>query len=438
MTQIATAPAMIPTPGTGGPQSSPQSAAQRRELARRHFFTGTPGRMRIAAAIASALCLAFGLAGFLGLRGVDGSTERAKANTEQVVRVRTIYADLLAADAAVTNGFLLGGQESAQNRQTYDEAMARVASNIATAASAQKADGKALAQLNAEVQDYATNVDRARTYNRDAKPVGAQYLRIAGSELRATALPIADAIANANEKRADEELTVGGFGSLVVGVGILALGVLAALAIWLARRTHRYLNVPLTAATVLVAGALSLAITHIAQVSSTMSTVADGDYRAAVSLAQARAAAYDAKANESLTLIARGSGSAYESAYAESVRKANEALGETVLASPGDNALQSRFHDYTNTHAKIRGADDDGDWNAAVELATSTANGSANQTFSAFDESASKVLSTKLSSIVAAFDKVGGGLLPIIVGLASALAALLAGRSMSKRIEEYR
>ena len=77
MTQIATAPAMIPTPGTGGPQSSPQSAAQRRELARRHFFTGTPGRMRIAAAIASALCLSFGLAGFLGLRGVDGSTERA-------------------------------------------------------------------------------------------------------------------------------------------------------------------------------------------------------------------------------------------------------------------------------------------------------------------------------------------------------------------------
>ncbi len=234
-------------------------------------------------------------------------------------------------------------------------------------------------------------------------------------------------------------MTVGGFGSLVVGVGILALGVLAALAIWLARRTHRYLNVPLTAATVLVASALSLAITHIAQVSSTMSTVADGDYRAAVSLAQARAAAYDAKANESLTLIARGSGSAYESAYAESVRKANEALGETVLASPGDNALQSRFHDYTNTHAKIRGADDDGDWNAAVELAHVDRQRIGElQTFSAFDESASKVLSTKLSSIVAAFDKVGGGLLPIIVGLASALAALLAGRSMSKRIEEYR
>ncbi len=185
MTQIATAPAMIPTPGAGGTQSFPQSAAQRRELARRHFFTGTPGRMRSAAAIASALCLAFGLAGFLGLRVAwTCSTERAKANTEQVVRVRTIYADLLAADAAVTNGFLLGGQESAQNRQTYDEAMARVASNIATAASAQKADGKALAQLNAEVQDYATTVDRARTYNRDAKPAGAQYLRIAWSSGR--------------------------------------------------------------------------------------------------------------------------------------------------------------------------------------------------------------------------------------------------------------
>lgn len=432
MTQIATQPV------AGTSAAAPEASVQRRQDARRHYFTGTPGRMRIGAAVASALCLAFALAGFLGLRSVDGSVDRASANTEQVVRVRAIYADLLAADAAVTNGFLKGGQESAANRQTNDDALARVAANIATAASAQRADGKALAELNTQVQQYAGNVDRARTYNREAKPVGAQYLRIAGSELRSSALPIADAIATANEKRAADELGVGGSGGLVVGVGILTLAVLAAIGVWLARTTHRYINVPLTTAVLLVAGALTLAISHIVSVSGTMSTVRDGDYAAAVSLAQARAASYDAKANESLTLVARGSGAAYEAAYEDSVTLARAKLEETRKADSGQSGLISQFGAYTATHEAIRSADDDGDWNAAVELATSEQAGSANVAFAQFAGSAEKVLTAKLQSIVSAFDKTGGGLLPVLVGLASALAALLAGRSMSKRIEEYR
>ncbi|GAA1793227.1 hypothetical protein [Nostocoides veronense] len=437
MTQIATQPA-APAPPQQGLAGG--TAAQRRALARRHYFTGTPGRMRIASAVAAALCVAFALAGFLGLRGVDGAVDRASANTEQVVRVRAIYADLLAADAAVTNGFLKGGQERAENRKTYDDAMQRVATNIAAAASAQPADGKALAVLNAEVQAYAGNVDRARTYNREAKPVGAQYLRIAGTELRAEGLPIANAIAEANQTRADQELKLSGYSGLVVGVGVLTLGVLAAIAIWLARRTHRYLNVPLSAALLLVATALAMSISHIAQVSSTMNKVADGDYRAAVSLAQARAAAYDAKANESLTLIARGSGAAYEKAYDASVALASQQLDDLLQADPAQNNLRRTFAAYTDTHQAIRTADDGGDWNEAVDLATTpdTETASSNGAFRAFSTAADGVLDAKLKSIVAAFDRIGGGLLPLLVGLGAALAALLAGRAMSKRIEEFR
>lgn len=436
MTQIATAPT---APGAAGSwPSASQSAAQRRALARRHYFTGTPGRMRIAAAVASALCLTFALAGFLGLRGIDESVDRAAANTEQVVRVRAIYADLLAADAAVTNGFLNGGQESAENRTTYDDAMARVATSIAAAAAAQQADGKALAALNAEVQSYVSNVDRARTYNREIKPVGAQYLRIAGTDLRAKALPIAAAIAEANEQRADQELSVGALGGLVIGIGALTLGAMIAIATWLARRTHRYVNVPLTAAIVLVGAALALAVSHIVTVGTTMSKVDSGDYAAAVSLARARAAAYDAKANESLTLIARGSGAAYEAAYEGSAQAATDRLADMVRADSTQTRLPSLLTAYTATHAAIRDADNGGDWNAAVELATSTTDGSANATFSAFDTAAKDVLNTQVTNIVRAFDQIGGRYLPWASGLAAALAALLAGRAMSQRIEEYR
>lgn len=442
MTQIASTPTTPSAVGAGQPggavSTATSGAAERRAQSRRHYFTGTPGRMRLMAAIASALCLAFALAGFTGLRGVQTSVDRASANTEQVVRARAIYADLLAADAAVTNGFLVGGLESAASRKTYDEAMARVAENIATAASAQGADGKALAALNEKVQNYAANIDRARTYNREGKPVGAQYLRIAGTDLRAQALPIADAVATANEGRAEDAYGIGAPGWLALGTGLVALGGLLAIAVWLARRTHRYVNLPLTAAILLVGAALGLAAWHVTQVANTLNDARNGEYKAATALAQARAAAYDAKANESLTLIARGSGQTFEKAYQDSSAKTLDKLQELVNADPAQDSLRSRFGAYTVKHSAIRKADDSGDWTGAVKLATSDAADSANDTFRQFDQAASTVLAQEVKSITTAFDRIGGWLLPWVAGGAAALAALLAGRSMSRRIEEYR
>ena len=152
----------------------------------------------------------------------------------------------------------------------------------------------------------------------------------------------------------------------------------------------------------------------------------------------ARAAAYDAKANESLTLIARGSGAVYEAAYEGSAQAATDRLADMVRADSTQTRLPSLLTAYTATHAAIRDADNGGDWNAAVELATSTTDGSANATFSAFDTAAKDVLNTQVTNIVRAFDQIGGRYLPWASGLAAALAALLAGRAMSQRIEEYR
>ena len=72
-------------------------------------FTGTPGRMRINATVASLLPRLRPHGASFCLRALDGSINRAGANTEQVVRVQQIYTDLLRADAVTTNGFLQGG-----------------------------------------------------------------------------------------------------------------------------------------------------------------------------------------------------------------------------------------------------------------------------------------------------------------------------------------
>ncbi|GAA1752910.1 hypothetical protein [Nostocoides vanveenii] len=432
MTIIANAPDQAPAP------SASAAAAKRRAEARRHYLTGTPGRMRVLAALASLLCVAFAVTGFLGLRAVDAAVDRASANTEQVVRVQSIYGDLLKADAAVTNGFLVGGLESEKNRLTYDSAMADVARNIAEAAKAQPADGTALAALNQAVQGYSNNIDRARTNNRQAFTVGQQYLKIAGDGLRQTALPIAANLASANEARADDELNFAGSGGLVLGMGVLTLGALVGIGLWLARKTHRYVNLPLVGAGVLVAGGLALATMHVVDVSSTLIAVKGGNFKAAVSLAGARAAAFDAKANESLTLIARGNGATYEERFLASADQADKQLDDMLAADTTRTSLKPQFSDYRTLHSKIRDADEGGDWNAAVGLATSTASGSANAVFTTFDEASGTVLDQLVAGVVKDFNGLGGRYLPWVLGLGGILAALLAGRSMTNRIEEYR
>lgn len=422
-------------PSIPGP---PQPAGSRLARGTRHYFSGTPGRMRILGALAALACLAYSFTGIFSLIAVDDAVGRAGANTAQVVRAQAIYADLLKADASASNGFLVGGLETAGQRAAYDEAMHNVATTIAQAAQAQPADGTALAALNADVQSYAANIDQARAYNRQGLPVGAQYLKIASNGLRAQALPIVKAIADANKQRAEAELGGARNGVPVVLVGVAVLAVLAAVGWWLARRTHRYVNLALAAAGVIILGSLLAVFNAVGGVDNAMTTVRDGHYQAAVSLASARAAAYDAKANESLTLIARGSGAAFEKAYLASARTVGEEVAAAAKASPAQDGLTGDFGAYDTLHRKIRAADDSGQWDEAVKLATATASGSANSAFTLFDDELKAGLDAEVKDAQAALAGADVPWLPWTVGLCGIAGALLALRAMTKRIEEYR
>ena len=72
---------------------------------------------------------------------------------------------------------------------------------------------------------------------------------------------------------------------------------------------------------------LIVAATTIGNIGTTTAEVASGLYRDTVDLAQVRTAANDARANESLTLIARGSGKAYEDAWMANDKTVRETLG---------------------------------------------------------------------------------------------------------------
>jgi len=432
-----------PRTGVGQPVAVPTVAGRFGEAATivRRAMSGTPGRLRILALLGIVVSLVFGFTAFSTFGSTDDALGRGGANTAQLVRIQAIHTNLARADADATNAFLVGGLEPADQRADYTRSMTQASQLIAEAAKAQAADGPALGALNSSVLSYASLVEQARATNRQALPVGAQYLRLASSGLRSEALPILDALVKANEARVSAEFDNATAESApLVTTGIVALLVLIGGMIWLSWRTHRYINPPLAAATAAILVTLVVGAFALSAVGSRVSQVRDGSYAATLATATARIAAFDAKSNESLTLIARGSGSAFEKAWVASSKVVTDESAAAAKLSSDATKMGGLWGTYADTHTQIRKADDGGQWEAAVSRATGSVATSANATFDAFDTSSGTALT---SSSRSASDSLNGprtwlpfaSWLGLLVGLAAAVSAWW---GVSLRLEEYR
>lgn len=407
------------------------------------MLSGTPGRMRLLGAVAAVAALLCGAATTVNLTANEAAVTRAAATTAQVVRVQGLYADLLLADATATNAFLVGGLEKPEQRATYDRALQRATSGIAEAASAEPADGTALAALNTSVQSYGQLVEQARAYNRQGLPVGAQYLKLASAGLRSDALPILDAITAANTARSSDELRRSAWTLPLILGGLLSLAVFGYILVWFARRTHRYVNVPLAAGAIGLGIVLVIGLTMAGRAATQVDQVRRDQLAAAVTLANARAAAYDAKSNESLTLIARGSGGAFETSWkaqSDKVVADLAQLGDQPSSGDTSTALRKTWSAYVDAHQSIRKTDDGGGWDRAVDLASATGDGTANASFADFDKTASAAVTALGAAVTDRLGSARGGLALtawalLVLAVASAVAAL---RGANQRIEEYR
>ncbi len=437
-------PEAVTPPAAAAPVAPAQPHAATGRLAAltasvRASLAGTPGRLRALGVISVVAALLFGLAAGQAFRSADGALGRAAANSDQVVRIQAIQTNVVQADADATNAFLVGGLEPAAQRAAYTSAIASASQLIAEAAQHQPADGAALGALNQSLVAYTSEVEQARANNRQALPVGAQYLKNASATLRSEALPLLKNLGEANDARVAEEFDRAGRAALwLVIPGLLALAVLALVLVWLARRTRRYVNLPLAAGALVVLVTLVLGAVGLAGVKGDVDTTRDGAYAATVSTARARIAGFDAKSNESLTLIARGSGAAFEKAWQASAAVVTAEISE-LGQNPASSALAPLpWSDYAQMHEKIRSLDDSGNWEAAVEQATG--DGAGNTTFAAFDASSDEQLATLGDQTSQQLDQSGGwlpaaGALGILAGV---VAAVCAWWGVSQRLEEYR
>ena len=382
--------------------------------------------------IATVCVLAAALTTFMLFATWQG-TRAAAADTEQLVRVQTIKVDLLRADALATNAFLVGGLEPAEQRAAYDAALKDVEGTVTDAAQAQPADRAALAALNEAVLTYTSAMELARANNRQGFPVGAAYLNQASTGLRSTALPLVDNLVTANQQRSRDAMSPLPW-VLVVIPGLLALLALGYLNQQLAKRFKRRLNLGIVAAGAATLVMVGLAGFAAGSQGSEDSRLLSGSYATVVDGAIARSAANDAKANESLRLISRGSGATYEKKWT--------AAAATVVAKTSGDALGSvsgQWRTYAAAHAKIVDLDSAGSWDDAVKAATSSAAGSSTAAFTAFDSSLRSVVDAAGTRTTG---DLNSGRALFLALLVLALAAGLAGaasawRGVTTRIGEY-
>ncbi|CAN5413032.1 hypothetical protein BH11ACT8_BH11ACT8_26180 [soil metagenome] len=379
--------------------------------------------------LAVAACVAFAVLSTVVQLLAYQANGRAADNTEQVVRVQKIQSSLLRADALATNAFLVGGLEPADARAAYESAINDVLRLVTDAADAQPADRAVLADLNVAVRTYTTAVAQARDYNRQNLVIGIAYLNQASTSLRADALPIVKALVDANSARAGDEMDA------QHPFWLLGLGALAVVVLWwvnrsIAQRFRRRVNVGVAGAAALVVVLTLLASVHASSRNSDNAETRAGPYAGAVNEASARTAANDAKAQESQGLINRGSGPAYEVKW--------QAAADVVSKSASPATLRL-WNEYVAAHQAIRAQDDDGQWDAARGLATSTDPAGATALLTEVDSSAERVVTTSADEATSAFRSGGFTSLALIVLtlLGGLVAAAASTWGVNQRRREY-
>ena len=406
----------------------------------RAVFAGTPGRLRTAGAAAIAACLLFGVVSFLSVNARSSAISSARKQAAQLVLVQGIRSSLTQADAAATNAFLVGGLEPADQQQSYSNGIANASAALGAANLSSPADAATLAKVNAVLTQYTGLIESARANNRQGFPIGAAYLRQASALLRSDALPQLSAVAASQQARiTDAYNRSAAANTLLIVTLVLAFLVLAAIQGWLSFKTRRTVNVNLAAATVavLVVGLIGMALMAFAQHSAT--NVRNGSLANTVALSTARTNAFDAKSDESLTLIARGSGQPFEDAYKVATTNASTALtgdANQSVVTPSLGALTL----YEKAHTNVRAKDDVGNFDAAVALATTNVQTGTKATFAAFDATSQAALTSQASHVSNGLSSARNtlGVLALLLLLVGLISAALSWRGVAVRLREYR
>jgi hypothetical protein len=420
-----------------------------------HRVTGlvrsTPGRLSLIALLLVAVSLLTGALTGSAVQTRSAALDELATRSEPLsFAAQEVYRSMADADATAAAAFLSGGVESPQLRARYEADIAKAAAALSTATgeiSSSPEVGAALTTLSGQLPVYTGLVETARTHNRQGNPVGAAYLREASGLMRAQLLPAAQGLYGAETANVvrDQDSAGGGPWSELL-LGLVALAALGLAQWYVTRRTNRVFNIGLVVATGLtLVSLLWVCIASFVVAGAVSDSRENGSSQVDV-LARARIDTLTARGDETLTLVARGSGTAYEKRYAEVVKELGDliARGKTLATEPAvSDAVASAGTNYAawqEAHRRIREADDSGDYTTALSLAVSNDQGGAAAAFDNLDRDLVSAITKARTAFTGSVATARGALsgTVAVVALLALGAAVASVMGLWQRLKEYR
>jgi hypothetical protein len=411
----------------------------------------TPGVLTI---LAAALVLFSVLIGVLTALTVQGKAQALDDLTTRSgplsVASQDIYRALSDADASATSAFLSGGLEPVELRERYESDIRQAEAALAVAVAAREPADVAtgpLATLSGQLSVYTGLVETARANNRQGLPVGAAYQREASYLMRTALLPAANELYQAETTQvADDQDSAGSFPMVAVLLGLVGLVVLIAAQLFLRRRTNRVFNVGMLVATgAALVSLLWVVIASLGVSANVDASREDGSAQVDV-LAQARITALAARANETLTLVARGSGAAFEEQYNAARVELGTLLDDAAELATSDavrgeiDSAAGLQQDWHGVHEQIRTADDGGDYETAVTLAVGAEENGAAARFDQLDTDLREAIEATTATFDDEVSQAGNAVTGAVVGviLLAILMAVGSAAGIWQRLKEYR
>nr|WP_257584312.1 hypothetical protein [Streptomyces sp. TLI_146] len=418
--------------------------------------TTEPGRLWIIGTVVALLVVAFGAVTAWEV------SDRAAAADDVVSRSQplsadaaSIYRSLADADTAAASGFLAGSKEPHAVRLRYESDIA-TASRLLVKAAANTTgasdSGRSIAALNEQLPLYNGLIEQARANNRQGFPVGGAYLRYANERMTQQLLPAAQKLYEAETGRLyDDYDQAETWPYAALAVGAVALGAL----FWAQRRTYlrtnRVLNHGLLAASAASVVVLLWLVAGHAVAAADLSTSRSSGQESLKVLNDARIDSLKARANENLTLVARGAvldgngHDAYDTQYGTEMKdlvaklgSAGELADDSSGRTPVKDA-QDSVTEWQKQHASARSTDDAGDYEGALNQVIG-ASGSTGQSFDRVDAALEKAIGHEQREFTRAASDGKGALtgLPLGAAVLAVLGAAAAGVGISRRLAEYR
>ncbi|MBP3088443.1 phenol hydroxylase [Corynebacterium sp. sy017] len=414
------------------------------------FLGTTPGKMTSFVVVSSIAVLIAGL-----LMSQASAQRRADlgvliSSTEPVSAMsHDLYTALSLADTQATVGFVRSGADSEQNRQQYYAAYQQATrAAIRTAAGLSEADPETMnkvVRINELLPTYAGLVETAWANNRQGNPVGAAYMSEANALMRKEILPTADQLYAITSRQVVEQqrnLAV----PLWVPLSVLfiALLILVAVQVWLAKATHRRLNRGFLFATILMVSATLWVST------ANILTWQAGNQayeQAAVPLNQlvsARVMAQQARTNETIALVHRqsqiSSTVTFSSAH-HAVSKALDTFDASQVAKDSTHTDTARdtLAQWQQAHDSLLEALSVGDYDTALPLAVGDSTSEGNESFKKLDTELEVLIDDARQSMRAHIARgvSASSFISIVVLVLSILSVLALWLGIRARLLEY-